>query len=363
MIISDEFFMDLAIRQAWKYSVLTYPNPSVGCAILDKNGTLLSCQAHKKAGFLHAEPTAILFALFKLNEQIFFDFTKAYYDKFFVKFLSIKELEEYDLESNFTYKFILENHSNLLKDAKAYVTLEPCTHHGKTPPCVNLFIRLKFKDVIISCMDFNDVASGGIELLKQHNINTKVGVCVENGRELIDPFLSWQKGNFSFLKLAISLNGVITGGIISNALSRTHSHKLRDVSELLIIGGNTVRIDRPTLDTRLIQNGKNPDVLIYSRQNDFDKNIPLFGVKDRKVFISNSLENLEKKLVMYEGGAGMLKLAFDGKIPNLKRVLLYKSNELKDGENIKFKNSFRPIFESNFENDNYGWYEINQDLS
>ena len=77
--------------------------------------------------------------------------------------------------------------------------------------------------------------------------------------------------------------------------------------DLLVIGGNTVRVDRPTLDARLV-GGKAPDVLIYSRQKEFDKTIPLFDVSGRKVFIEDSLERIkEYKMVMIEGGERMFE--------------------------------------------------------
>jgi diaminohydroxyphosphoribosylaminopyrimidine deaminase/5-amino-6-(5-phosphoribosylamino)uracil reductase len=82
---------------------------------------------------------------------------------------------------------------------------------------------------------------------------------------------------------------------------------MRDKCDLLVIGGETVRTDRPTLDARLV-NGKAPDILIYSRQKEFDKSIPLFGVEDRKVMISDSLDILDSyKNIMIEGGSNMFE--------------------------------------------------------
>ena len=88
--MNDEFYMGLALSEAWKFQILTYPNPAVGCLILDENGQILSCKAHEKAGYLHAEPTAILFALCKKSEKFKDDFIKAYNAKFSSK---IKEGE------------------------------------------------------------------------------------------------------------------------------------------------------------------------------------------------------------------------------------------------------------------------------
>jgi diaminohydroxyphosphoribosylaminopyrimidine deaminase/5-amino-6-(5-phosphoribosylamino)uracil reductase len=82
---------------------------------------------------------------------------------------------------------------------------------------------------------------------------------------------------------------------------------LRDKCDLIVIGGNTVRYDRPTLDARMV-NGKAPDILIYSHQSDFDRTIPLFDVANRQVFIESTLEKIQEySLVMIEGGAAMME--------------------------------------------------------
>ena len=268
--MNDEFYMSLAIKKAWQYQILTYPNPAVGALILDKNNQILSIEAHQKAGCNHAEVNAIKSALKKLNPNLFFP-----------------------EDEKQTYDFILKNHNNLLKEAKIYVTLEPCSHHGKTPPCANLIKELYFSEVIISQKDINPTAKGGAEILKSAGIKVKFGVLQNEGFLLLEPFLRCLNGNFSFLKLGMSLNGVIKGGVITNNASRLLVHKLRNVSEILAIGGNTVRVDRPILDTRLLgENFKNPDIFIYSKKNEFDKTIPLFSVKNRKVIISNDIEKL-----------------------------------------------------------------------
>lgn len=328
-MIDDEFYMSLAIKKAWEFQILTYPNPAVGCVILDKNGQILSIEAHQKSGRAHAELNAVKSALAKLNPN--FNFPN---------------------EPNELYDFILKNHSNLLQNAKAYVTLEPCSHKGKTPPCANLLKELKFKEVIIAIADENKIASGGAEILKNAGILVKFGILQDEANLLIEPFLRWQSGNFSFFKIALSANGVASGGIISNISSRTHSHRLRSLCDLLVIGGNTVRIDRPTLDTRLITEGKNPDVMIYSRADKFDESIPLFGVKNRKVEIANSLDGaFGRNLVMFEGGENFLRNLDD----RVDWILLYQSSEFKNTSNIRLNLPFKRLFSQNFGSDTLSW--------
>ncbi|MBR8461913.1 bifunctional diaminohydroxyphosphoribosylaminopyrimidine deaminase/5-amino-6-(5-phosphoribosylamino)uracil reductase RibD [Campylobacter sp. faydin G-105] len=357
--MSDEFYMSLAINKAWQYQILTYPNPAVGCVVLDKFGKILSCEAHKKAGYLHAEPSAIFSALCVLSDNFSDKFITKYNAEFQTTFKNADELSEVLLEPSFTYKFILDNHDDLLCGAKAYVTLEPCSHHGRTPPCAKLFLALKFSEVIIAHKDTNKIASGGAKILKNAGVSVKIGVCKDEAALLLEPFLSWQRSYFSFLKVALSKNGAFNGAI-SNAKSRTHLHKIRDVIELLIIGGNTVRTDRPTLDTRLISDGKAPDVMIYSRKNEgkFDKNLPLFNVPNRKVRVSKTLEN-DKKLVMYEGANEFLSLFAKGEL-NTKWLLLYQSSNFNDAPNIHIKLNLKRIFSGNFGDDSYTWYKLSE---
>ena len=123
-------------------------------------------------------------------------------------------------------------------------------------------------------------------------------------KALIHPFLQWQRDRFVFFKYASRLNGSIDKGYISGELSLKQVHALRDKIDLLIIGGQTVRADRPTLDSRLV-GGKAPDILILSKQQKWDKSIPLFQVPSRKVMIG-SLEDIARliqpyRFIMIEG--------------------------------------------------------------
>ncbi|PSM51570.1 diaminohydroxyphosphoribosylaminopyrimidine deaminase / 5-amino-6-(5-phosphoribosylamino)uracil reductase [Campylobacter blaseri] len=330
--MNDDFYMNLAINEAWKYQILTYPNPAVGCVILDKNGKILSIEAHKQAGKAHAEVNAVKKALQVLNPNLIFP-----------------------KEDDKIYEFIIKHHNNLLKNSKAYVTLEPCSHYGKTPPCANLLKEIGISEVVIGYEDKSDLAKGGANLLKEANINVKFGILKDRCFELLEPFLMWQRGNFSFLKLGMSINGVVSGGIITNLDSRKMVHKLREKIDLLVIGGNTVRVDRPTLDTRLINNGKNPDIFIYSKKQNFDKSIPLFGVENRKVTISNDIKLIKNyKLCMFEGGENLLN-----NLPNfVSHILIFSSTSFMNRKAINADVKIQKLFSFDMKDNFYIWYKI-----
>jgi len=312
MKIDDNFFMQLAIDEGWKNQLLTYPNPAVGAVIVDENNNILSIESHKEAGKPHAEVLAI---------------QKAYLNKY-----SNNRLKSL-INSIEIHKFLYQNHNNFFQNCKIYVTLEPCNHYGKTPPCSLLISKLKFKEVIISVKD--KYSKGGIEFLRKNNILVKTGILQKNGKKLLYPFLTWQKSGLKFFKLAQRLNGSIDGGYITSKKSLKFVHKLRDKIELLTIGGNTVRTDKPTLDTRFIKNGDNPDILIFSKNpNLINKDIPLFKIKNRKVYIKNNLKKLENsKFSMIEGGFGMMDFTKD--IVDL--YLIFISPSILNGLNLTTK--------------------------
>ena len=283
MKIDDNFYMRLAIDEAWKHQLLTYPNPAVGCVIV-KNQRLLAVEAHKEAGMPHAEVNALKTAYLKDNPNSILKTKNSSFD---------------------IHQFLLQNHNGFFNDCEIYVTLEPCNHIGKTPSCANLLKELKPKRVIISVKDPNKQATGGLETLKNENIDVTIGILEKDGLNLILPFISWQNKSCIFFKMAQTLNGSIDGKISSNR-ALAYVHTLRDKIDLLVIGGNSVRIDKPTLDTRYIQ-GKNPDIFIYSKNKVFDNNIPLFKIPHRKVFISDDLYKLlDYKFIMIEGVYNLL---------------------------------------------------------
>lgn len=331
-MINDDFYMDLCLKEAWKYQGLTYPNPAVGSLILDKNGKILAKEAHKKAGLAHGELNTIAKALTILGDK------------------KIKYIDDV----NKKYQYILENHNNLFLNSTIYITLEPCNHQGKTPPCSILIITLGFKKVVIGKVDPNPKATGSIFLMEKSGIKVVKGVLEKRCDELLKPFKKWQKNKpYIFFKLALTQNGVYTGGIISSLKSRTHVHKLREKIDLLVVGGNTVRVDRPTLDCRLVD-AKAPDVLIYSKKDDFDKEIPLFNIENREVFIENTLDRLKNyKFIMIEGGEGMLKAT----LPIVDDILLFISPNFKEGKAINLNLKLKSINQDKIDCDTIEWFK------
>ncbi|SFV69341.1 Diaminohydroxyphosphoribosylaminopyrimidine deaminase / 5-amino-6-(5-phosphoribosylamino)uracil reductase [hydrothermal vent metagenome] len=283
--MNDKFYMQLALNEAWKYQGLTYPNPAVG-AVVVKDGKILAIEAHQKAGTSHAEVLALLSAYEKLSKN------KIYFDKF---------------DSNRAHDFLLDLHRDFFSDCSIYVTLEPCSHRGKTPSCALLLEKLHLSRVIIGIQDPIVGHNDGMKLLA----NVTLGVLEESCKALLEPFIIWQSRAFVLFKLAQTVNGRIATnsneGYLSSKASLIHVHQLREVCDTLLIGGNTVRIDRPTLDCRFTQ-GKAPHVSIYSKEDNFDKQIPLFSVANRTVSVVDNLDFLENpSFVLVEGGEGMLE--------------------------------------------------------
>ena len=279
---NNDYFISLALQEAWRYQLLTYPNPAVGAAVVDGCGALLSVAAHKEAGKPHAEVLAIRDAYVRLSG----DEALAKCD------------DAYTLHAELPKRVKERFH-----DATLFVTLEPCAHTGKTPACADLIVKLGFKRVVIGAMDPNPEAAGGAERLRHAGIEVVTGVAKEACEALIEPFVAWQKrGRFLFFKLAQTLNGVVDGGTISCETSRRWVHAVRTKIDTLLIGGETVRHDRPRLDARLV-GGKAPDVAIFTRHPEcIDRSIPLFDVPGRQVTFVEKLP--EKGLVMVEGGPG-----------------------------------------------------------
>jgi len=290
MVIDNNFFMSLALEEAWKYQGLTYPNPAVGCTIVGEFGEILAVEAHKKAGSSHAEVNALKEAYYKLTSDRY-----------------ILALED----SIDIHTHLLSNHNGIFKNITLYSTLEPCSHFGKTPSCASLISELGIRKVYIGSYDKNVAAQKGNLILQMNNCEVYSEIMQKECDQLLYPFNKTLENGFIFFKWAQRLNGTTDNGEISSLDSRTYVHAIRNVCDLMVIGGNTVRVDKPTLDSRLV-NGKAPDILIVSQKKDFDKSIPLFNVKNRKVFIEDNFEVIKDyKNIMIEGSSKMYELTRD----------------------------------------------------
>jgi len=216
---SDIKYMKIALRLGQRGLGRTWPNPSVGCVIVKsptEEGIIIGRGSTQKGGAPHAETEAI-------NQSI----------------------NVYGKDS--------------LVDATAYVSLEPCCHHGNTPPCVNSLIDAGIRRVVIGCVDPDPRVSGrGIEILKKSGMEVTIGVLQDEAERLNAGFIYKVKLGRPLvtLKVATTADGRIatkTGESkwITGPLSRKRSHIMRSQYDAIAIGINTVFHDNPQLTCRL----------------------------------------------------------------------------------------------------------------
>ena len=314
---SNQIYMQQAINKAWQYQLRTYPNPAVGCLVLFNN-EIVALEAHQKAGTSHAEVLALLKAYETIsNKSITFD----------------------RFDSHEAHQFLYALPKGFFADCTLFVTLEPCSHIGQTPSCASLVGYIKPKKVLIATLDPIKGHDGGVKRLEEQGMEVAVGICQKEALELLEPFLIWQKRAFVLFKIAQTSNGRIGGGYLSCKESLTHVHQLRAVCSQMVMGGNTIRMDRPTLDCRFTGD-EAPDIIIYSKYDRFDRDIPLFNVKNRDVFVTNSLDFFDKpSFILIEGGEGMLN-AMKDKIDWLLQYQTPKLSTHNSGYDINLKIEF-----------------------
>ncbi len=226
---------------------------------------------------------------------------------------AIKDIGENHAEVNAINSALANKIS--LKGASLYVNLEPCTHYGKTPPCVDKIIEHKIKEVVIGTKDPNPLVAGkGIAKLRKNKIKVTVGVLEENCCELNKFYFKYIKTGLPYitLKAAQTIDGKIADANgnskwISLLESRKLVHILRSEYDAVLVGKNTVEIDNPSLTVRHIK-GRNPyrividkDLILNLNSNLFsdkfsDKTIIISGKKPDK-FLTGILEQREIKVV------------------------------------------------------------------
>ncbi|XP_060085392.1 riboflavin biosynthesis protein RibD-like [Ylistrum balloti] len=211
----DRRWLRKAIRCALNYTGQTAPNPIVGCAVV-KQDKLLGLGAHQGAGTPHAEVHALQAA------------------------------------------------GSQTRGATAYVTLEPCNHYGKTPPCTETLINAGIQRVVIGTLDPNPQVHGqGVKRLRSAGIQVDVGVLEKACQDLIRDFNVWltSKRPFVIYKAATTWDGATASAqmgkeAISGPASQKRVHKLRTTVDAVLIGANTFKRDNPDLRPRLVRHKK-----------------------------------------------------------------------------------------------------------
>ncbi|MCF6128176.1 bifunctional diaminohydroxyphosphoribosylaminopyrimidine deaminase/5-amino-6-(5-phosphoribosylamino)uracil reductase RibD [Flavobacterium sp. AS60] len=249
-----EIYIKRCIQLAKNGLGTTYPNPMVG-SIIVYNNEIIGEGWHRKSGEAHAEVNAIN---------------------------SVKD-------------------KSLLAKATIYVSLEPCSHFGKTPPCCDLIIKHKIPNVVIGTIDPNSKVSGtGIKRLQENGVNVTVGILEKECIELNKRFFTFhnKKRPYIILKWAESQDGFIAPLTkdkkepiwISNEFSRQLVHKWRSEEQAILVGTKTVIDDNPKLDVR-DWSGENPTRIVLDKSGKIDKN---YYVKDGqiKTIIITEQENL-----------------------------------------------------------------------
>ena len=242
----DEKYMRLAMQLAGNAIGRTSPNPLVG-AVIVKDNRVVGCGWHRKAGTPHAEVHA-------LNQA-----------------------------------------GELAQGADVYVTLEPCAHYGKTPPCAKALVEAKVKNVYGGLLDVNPkVAGKGFKILEDAGIHVEYGFLQDELRKQNEVFFKWieHKKPFIVLKAAMTLDGKIATATgqskwITNEKSRAYGYKLRDIYDGIMVGINTVIEDNPMLTAR-VDGGKNPIRIVVDSSLKIDINANVVQDKSAKTIIATT---------------------------------------------------------------------------
>jgi diaminohydroxyphosphoribosylaminopyrimidine deaminase / 5-amino-6-(5-phosphoribosylamino)uracil reductase len=204
---------------------------------------------------------------------------------------------------------------SLLSEATIYVSLEPCAHFGKTPPCSDLIIESKIPNVIIGCSDpFAKVAGKGIEKLKNASVNVIVGILEKECLELNKRFFTFHQKQrpYIILKWAQSQDGFIdkkrtdacpTINWITHPSTKQLTHKWRSEENAILIGKNTAISDNPELTTRAVD-GENPIRIVIDRKLELAKDLKIFNSASRTIIL-NEFKNEENDSISYK------KIAFE----------------------------------------------------
>lgn len=327
--------MQMAVDLAKKGAGNVSPNPLVG-ALIVKDGRIIGEGYHARFGGNHAEVNAI--------------------------------------------------GNNSVANSTMYVTLEPCNHHGKTPPCTERIIAEKIQRVVIGSVDPDPKMQGkSIEYLKAHHINVNAGILNSETDELIRFYAYWKKTGYPFVtvKLAVSRDGFIAGldgesKWISCSESRTEVHQMRSEYDAVLVGTNTLLVDNPALTVRHVT-GRNPNRIIIDRsgkakaamkvfedntdrifyfstikRNDLSEKVFQLQLNENEFSLSEILKILgenEQQSILMEGGAKMAASMVEMNLCN--EIILYRGLKIFGG-GISFNELLIP---------KYGFRLFDQSLS
>lgn len=239
-MLIDEKYMRRALQLAALGAGHTSPNPMVGAVIVAPDGTIIGEGWHRQCGQAHAEVNAVA---------------------------SVRDV-------------------NLLKDSTIYVTLEPCSHYGKTPPCARLLIERGIPRVVVGTLDpFPEVAGRGVRMLQEAGIEVVVGVLEQQCQALNRRFMTAHTTGLPWvqLKWAQTTDGFIAlppdAGEnplhMSTPVTMRWMHRERSLCDAIVVGAATARIDNPSLTTRYWP-GKSPLRVVLSHELSMPDNLNLF---------------------------------------------------------------------------------------
>lgn len=283
----DTFYMKRCLQLAAKGAGEVSSNPMVGSVVVHE-GKIIGEGYHRKYGQAHAEVNAI----------------NCVKDK------------------------------SLLKHSTLYVSLEPCSHYGKTPPCSQLIIDSEIPKVVIATLDpFHKVSGRGLEMLQEAGVDVTVGVLEKEAQELNKYFftmhkyqrpyviLKWAQSRDLFIDKKRERNSEEHAVLLSNIETRMLVHKLRSEVSSIMVGTNTVILDNPSLTTRYWA-GKNPVRIFLDRDLNIDSNFTLYnGFVDTLVFTERDQNpQNEIKNVSY------IKVVFNENLINSILIELFNRN-------------------------------------
>lgn len=237
---NHEYWMQKALSLAGKGKGAVSPNPMVGCIIVSENGEKIGEGYHKKFGEAHAEVNAV------------------------------QSVQDRDA----------------LKNATVYVTLEPCSHHGKTPPCAQMLAKLPIDTVVVAMQDPNPSVNGkGILHLRNNGIKVEVGVLKKEAEKLNEFFIYHQTFGRPFvtLKVAQTSDGYLAAADgesqwITGKESRKMVHQWRAEYDAVLVGRTTAMVDNPSLTVRHVA-GRQPQRIVIDGPYELPKELNLFSDK------------------------------------------------------------------------------------